>query len=304
MITAAASVSQIMRFIELQIEFVLRRKMAGGILGRLHPRSVVRIEFRSPSQVLKMYRMIGVSLLIAVLCGPATAQKTALSPAETAIRFYRALKEKKYVEGFAGSVYRDAIKGLSPEELKDLEPDFARTFTQIPENIEPHGENIVGDSAVVFLKFAGTEKLEQVTLTRVGEEWLVGDKESLAIVKSQGRAYFFNVRLDVNQSEAVEAIQRIVYAEDLVLRIEGKCASLEELVKRQAIPGDFNASDVGGYRYSFKLNPDLKGFIVTAVPLQYGKTGKLSFFANADGIRAEDVKGKPASAKSPLYEVR
>src|SRR5260221_2109711 len=131
-------------------------------------------------------------LLIANAAG---AQHKPGSPTDAALSFYRALKEKRYVEGFRHSVYRNAVEGLTPAELQDLEPDFARTFAGIPDKIEPGNEQISGQTATVSLKFGGAEEPQQVAMVRVGSEWLVGDKETLALVNAQGRAFFFNARM-------------------------------------------------------------------------------------------------------------
>jgi hypothetical protein len=58
---------------------------------------------------------------------------------------------------------------------------------------------------------------------------------------------------------------------------------------------------MSGYRFTFTLSEDQTSFTTTATPIGYGRTGKLSFYADIDGIRAEDNKGKPASGKSPMY---
>src|SRR5260370_37024546 len=81
-----------------------------------------------------------------------------VSPTQTAIEFYRALREKRYADGFRLSVYRGAVEGLSEADFKELEPEFARTFSAIPEKIEARAEKADGDSAVVFLKFDGIDQ--------------------------------------------------------------------------------------------------------------------------------------------------
>jgi len=93
--------------------------------------------------------VISVIVLI-VLAVTAQAQTKAGSPSDTVIGFYRSLKEKRYVDGFRHSVYRNAVEGLTPAELQDLEPDFARTFAAIPDKIEPSGELITGESLRSF----------------------------------------------------------------------------------------------------------------------------------------------------------
>src|SRR5512143_1255520 len=111
-----------------------------------------------------MKRIVIPFLSLLLLVAAADAQKNPSSPTETVITFYRALKEKRYVEGFRHSVYRSAIEGLSPAELQDLEPDFARTFSAIPDKIVPSGENTTGETATVSLKFGGADEAQQVAL--------------------------------------------------------------------------------------------------------------------------------------------
>ena len=138
-----------------------------------------------------MKRASALALLIALFSSVAPAQK-AQTPSAAALDFYRALKAKRYVEGFRHSVYRGAVEGLTAAELQELEPDFARTFAEIPDKIEAQDEKVNGDTAVVTLKFDGDDQPQSVTLVRAGGEWLVGDQAALQEVKQQGRAYFFN----------------------------------------------------------------------------------------------------------------
>src|SRR5215467_7898349 len=103
-------------------------------------------------------KRISVAILAAFALVIAANAQTSLSPKEVSLKFYRALKDKHYVEGFHWSVYRAAVEGLSSTELKELEPEFARTFSSIPENIQVNGEQITGNAAVVTLKFEGVEE--------------------------------------------------------------------------------------------------------------------------------------------------
>ena len=232
-----------------------------------------------------------------------TAPAQNSSPSDVVVKFYRSLREKKYLEGFRLSIYRGAIEGLTAAELQELEPEFARTFAEIPEKIETKGEQINGNTAVVFLKFAGVEKFQQVALIKQGGDWLVGDEESLAVVKQQGRAYFFTIRMDVNEDETYEMLQRIVSAQVLYAsRFEGKNISLAELVRLQALPADMEDGESGGYRYVVTLGADQKSFQATATPTTYGKTGRLSFYADLQGVRAADLKGEVASKSAPPYQ--
>lgn len=250
-----------------------------------------------------MKRRIIYTIAILMFAAPAAAQKKAGSPTDAVISFYRALKEKRYVEGFRHSVYRSAVEGLTPAELQDLDPDFARTFAAIPDKIEPANEQISGQTATVSLKFGGTGEPQQVGLVRVGSEWLVGDKETLALVNAQGRAFFFNARMLVNEGEAYEMLQRIIGAEIIYSRkFEGKNASLPELIRLGGVPKDIEDGETSGYRFALTLSADAKSFSATASPTIYGRSGKISFYGDINGVHGEDLKGQQATAKSPIYQ--
>jgi hypothetical protein len=253
-----------------------------------------------------MMRKTIVVVLAGLLLAPAAiAQKKSGSPTETVILFYRELKQKRYIEGFRHSIYRGAVEGLSEADLKELEPDFAQTFSAIPDKIEAQGEQITGDSAVVTLKFDGIEQPQQVGLVRVEGEWLVGEKEDLAVVRSQGRHFFFNTRMTVNEEEAYAMLSRIAGAELLYSKkFEGIHASLEELIRLGGVPKDLEDLESNGYRFTLTLSQDKKSYYASATPSAYGKTGRVSFYADADGVRGEDLKGQPATAKSPVYKPR
>lgn len=252
-----------------------------------------------------MKRISIITLTIVSLVAGTFAQKQSSSPTETVINFYRALKEKHYVEGFRHSIYRSAVEGLTPGELQELEPDFATTFSAIPDKIEPRGEQITGDTAVVFLKFDGTDGPQQVALIRVNGTWLVGDKDSFKEVSAQGRAFFFNTRILVNEDEAFEMLSRMIGAEFIYSKkFQGKNASMQELIRLGGVPKELESGESGGYRFALTLSGDQTTFFATASPVMYGKTGRLSFYADINGIRAEDLKGQPASEKSPVYRVK
>lgn len=250
-----------------------------------------------------MNRSIISIIAVTLLAATAPAQKRPGSPADTVISFYRALKEKRYVEGFRHSVYRNAVEGLTPAELQDLETDFARTFAAIPDKIEPGNEQISGETATVSLRFGGADEPQQVGLIRVANEWLVGDKETLTLVNSQGRAFFFNARMLVNEGEAYEMLQRVIGAEIIYSRkFEGKNASLAELIRLGGVPKDIEDGETSGYRFALTVSADEKSFFATASPTAYGKTGKISFYGDINGVHGEDLKGQQASARSPIYQ--
>ena len=248
-----------------------------------------------------MKRLSLAALIVALGATSAVALQTGSTPSDTVVKFYRALKQKRYVEGFRFSIYRGAVEGLSQAELKDLEPDFKRTFSAIPDKIEPQGETISGDTAIVKLKFEGLANTQDVTLVRVGGEWLVGDQDALAAVRSQGHAFFFNSRILVNEAEVFEMLQRLVGAQMLYGRkYDGRYATLKELIRLDGVPKEIEDEE-GGYRFVMTLGKDQKSFFATATPVTYGRSGRTSFYADPNGVRGEDLKGRPASPASPVY---
>ena len=242
------------------------------------------------------------ALLSSLLWSAILAQGKSLSPTETALQFYRALRDKRYVEGFSRSVYRGAVEGLTPDDLRDLEPDFVRTFSSIPPKFEPGEQKVEGDDATVLLMFEGIDEPQPVVLVKVSGEWLVGDRDALAAVKEQGRAFFFNTRMSVNEAEAYDLLLRIISAQMLYgQRHGGVQIPLSEMIKRGAIPKDVEDGRASGYQLKITLSADIKSFSAIATPDAYGKTGRLSFYADSGGVRAEDLKGQPATVRSPVY---
>ena len=137
-------------------------------------------------------------------------------------------------------------------------------------------------------------------LVRVGSEWLVGDKETLTLVNAQGSSFFFNARMLVNEGEAYEMLQRIIGAQIIYSRkFEGKNASLQDLIRLGGVPKDIEDGEASGYHFALIVSVDEKSFIATAVPTSYGKTGKVSFYGDLNGVHGEDLKGQPATARSP-----
>src|SRR5437899_6923300 len=79
-------------------------------------------------------------------------QQAQRSPSDTVREFYKAMREKRFREAFALSIYKPAIEGLKPQEFEDLRPDFEKVAGVLPEKVEITGEQISGDQATVFMK--------------------------------------------------------------------------------------------------------------------------------------------------------
>jgi hypothetical protein len=81
-------------------------------------------------------------------------------------------------------------------------------------------------------------------------------------------------------------------------------ASLQDLIRLNGVPKDIEDSAALGYKLTLEVSSDKQSFFALATPLAYGRTGRLSFYADVEGIRAEDLKGKPASASSPPFQFK
>ena len=76
-----------------------------------------------------------VTALLLVSSFAAIAQNPQRSPSDTVRDFYRLLRERKFKEAFAISIYRPAIEGLSQQEFEELRPDFEKMAIAVVEKI-------------------------------------------------------------------------------------------------------------------------------------------------------------------------
>ncbi|MGI8996241.1 MAG: hypothetical protein ACR2GW_06175, partial [Pyrinomonadaceae bacterium] len=57
---------------------------------------------------------------VAPVASPAAAAQPARTPSETVREFYKAMRERRFREAFALSIYKPAIEGLTAEEFEEL----------------------------------------------------------------------------------------------------------------------------------------------------------------------------------------
>ena len=222
------------------------------------------------------------------------------TPTETVREFYKAMHEKRFREAFALSIYKPAIDGLGAEEFNDLRPDFEKMAAVIPEKIEINGEQISGDGATVFVKIADADKAaeaEPVGLIRDGGAWIIGDKENQEIVKKAGKRFFFEARITAHHNDVQAMLQRISLAElAYASQHNNLYADLPTLIAAGLVPKDIETPETTGYHFHLALTKDAKRWTVGAEPAQYGRTGRLSFVLDQNGIRSSDKGGKPLIA--------
>ena len=204
------------------------------------------------------------------------------------------------------SIYQPAMEGLSTQEMEELRPDFDKMALAIseklPANIDISGEQISGDLATVFVKVLdaeGKEKIEPATLIKVSNAWVIGDKESLDLVKKAGKKFFFEARITAHHNDVQDMMTRISLAQVLYSQgHNGTFGNMAELVAGGMVPKDIEGIESTGYRFQINKAPDGKSWYATAEPAQYGRTGRLSFYLDASGVRSGDAGGKPLSIKS------
>lgn len=225
------------------------------------------------------------------------AQAAQRSPSDTVREFYKAMRARKFREAFAMSIYRPAVDGLRPAEFDDLRSDFDRMAAAIPDQVQLSGEQISGDSATVFVKVKDAEsgaQPEPISLIRVNGQWIIGDRENQAIVERAGKDFFFNARIDTHHSEVQELLKRIALAELAYgQQHNGQFGDLPALISAGLMPKDLEGTETTGYRFRIIISPDRKSWSAAAEPAHYGRTGRLSFFMDATGVRSGDMAGKP-----------
>ena len=240
-----------------------------------------------------------VALALLTPLSGANARQVA-SPSETVLAFYSLLREQRYMDGFAYSVYRDAVVGLSEVDLVELMPEFQQTFAAIPEKIEIKGEQVGADTATVFAAFGDSPAVQEVALVKVEGRWLVGDREALEQVQRDKTAFFFNARIHVNQTEVYRILKRIVGSQEVRFQSSKSYAELAELTSQDGLKGDFEGENASGYRFVVSLTPARDAYTVIAIPLKYARTGKLSFFSDGKVVRAADAQGMPVNEQAPV----
>ncbi|HKR21494.1 MAG TPA: hypothetical protein VJS17_02825, partial [Pyrinomonadaceae bacterium] len=186
------------------------------------------------------------AVILALTGSTAVAQNPPRTPSETTRVFYQSMRDKKYREALAMSIYQPAMEGLSAQEFEDLRPDFDRMAAaiaeRVPATIDVSGEQISGDVATVFIKVLnadGKEKIEPVTLIQISNAWIVGDRESLDMVKKAGKKFFFEARITAHHNDVQDMMTRISLAQVLYSQSHnGQFGNLAELIAGGLVPKD------------------------------------------------------------------
>ncbi len=227
------------------------------------------------------------------------------SPADTVRAFYEKLREKKFREAFFLTNLRPAIEGLTDAELKDLQVDFDNLASQVPAELEINGEIISGKKASVTANLPDGEgkpkRVQEVKLRRDGDVWVILTLEGEAekAVKREGNKYFFNLRVETYQDEAQNTVEKIMKAQAVFsMQNGGLYGSLPTLIEKGLVSTDVQKPELSGYKFNVVLSFDSKNYIATAEPLEYGKTGKISFLVETKNGENPQLTRKDNGGKS------
>jgi hypothetical protein len=118
-------------------------------------------------------------------------------------------------------------------------------------------------------------------------------------VKKAGTKYFFEARINAHHSDVQDMLTRItVWQVAYSQGHNGQFGNMSELIAAGYIPKDLEGTDSTGYRFQVVRSADGKSWYATAEPAQYGRTGRLSFYLDASGVRSGDAGGKPLVVKN------
>ncbi len=107
---------------------------------------------------------------------------------------------------------------------------------------------------------------------------------------------------EMNEAVAVAVMQLIASGEENFKKSagNGSYGSIDDLVEHKMLGKEV----LDKYGYNFRITTNAHGFEAVATPIEYGKTGKRSFFVDQSGVvRGNDHGGGPAtSADKPVNE--
>ncbi|MCS6874181.1 MAG: hypothetical protein N2Z23_00190 [Pyrinomonadaceae bacterium] len=228
------------------------------------------------------------------------------SPSEVVRKFYQNLREGKFRQAWMMTNLKPAIEQMTDAELSEFKEDFEIVANKIPETLQITGEIITENSATVTIKVfdEDTNSLEDrvLKLRKEKDSWviLIVDEAAESFVRQEGKNYLYQLKIETHESEAQAMLQRIVKAQAVyALQNSGQFADLKTLVQIGLLPDDILDTKSTGYKYKVVLSSDKKRYYASAEPAIYGKTGKLSFLLECEGINKEtklqskDNKGKP-----------
>jgi hypothetical protein len=258
------------------------------------------VSHKTSRRFLVLLCVIAMLATSAALACHAQNTSTQRGPSDVVRDFYKAMREHRFRDAFALTIYKPAVEGLNEEEMELLRPGFEEKAAEIPAAVDIMGEQISGNNATVFVKVPVNDSTPQVTsqpmnLISSGGSWIIGTEADQAEVKKAGRRYFLDALVTEHEGDVEELLKRLATWEGLYAAQHGGAyADFPALIQAGMLSGDAIDPKLSGYTFRITVSKDGKSFIATAEPTRHGKTGKLSFWMDQTGlIKSGDASGKP-----------
>jgi hypothetical protein len=187
-----------------------------------------------------------------------------------------------------------------PHELQGqvyVSPSFMESY-----KVWANGPNarITDEARAYFARLMGTAQPITYSLSNDGFGTLheLHVPKSVVLLSVAGLASTANPPAIVsNEREAISTLWTIANAErQFKEKNKSAYGSLEELTTAEFL----SKEALNSQNYKFEIVITADGYSITAVPVEYGKSGKLSYFMDQTGIiRGADHGGNPASASDP-----
>ncbi len=244
---------------------------------------------------------IAVLVIVLLSCAAGLVAQNQRTPSDVVREFYKAMREHRFKEAWALTIYKPAVDGLTAEEMEDLRPDFEEKAAAIPDPVEISGEQISGDMATVFVKVPISDSTPQstsqpVTLIKSGGAWIIGDEANQAIVKKAGRRFFLDALIIQHHSDIEDLLKRVIAVQVVYAQQHATFGDLAALIGAGLVPTAAGDPKELGYNFRITVGKDGKTYVAGAEPTRYGHTGKLSYWMDQTGtIKSADNGGKPMS---------
>jgi hypothetical protein len=211
------------------------------------------------------------------------------------------MREHRFKDAWALTIYKPAVEGLSAEEMEDLRTDFEEKAAAVPEQVEITAEQIDGKTAMVFVKVPVNESTPQTTsqpvnLINSGGVWIIGTEADQAEVKKKGRRFFLDALIIQHQSDMEDLLKRVIAVQIVFVQQHNAFGDLAALISAGLVPKTAGDPKEIGYNFRVTVGKDGKTYLAGAEPTRYGHTGKLSYWMDQTGtIKSVDNGGKPLS---------
>lgn len=109
-------------------------------------------------------------------------------------------------------------------------------------------------------------------------------------------------QIAVNEANVAQEVYKVGYSQYEFHESHSRFGRLEELDSAKTIDASRLTQSVTGYGYKIEVKVLEESFEVLATPINYGWSGRQSFYMTSDyRVRAADRRGRAASSKDPYY---